>query len=86
MIRGFSGKNLASGCHFNCRYFSRASTCRTVFRNQDMVGLIPTALEDTFAGVEGLYDKIKYTCPLLPHIAWFLKMFTGACKKKWEMD
>ena len=38
--------------------FLRASTCRTVFRNQDKVGLyLPTALENTFVGLKGYMTK-----------------------------
>ena len=60
MIRGFEGKIPGIWLPVHLPLF---------FRNQDMVGLIPTALENNFVGVEGLYDKINNTCPLLPHSA-----------------
>ena len=58
MIRGFEGKTPGIWLPVHLPLFLRASTCRTVFRNQDKVGLyLPTALENTFVGLKGYMTK-----------------------------
>ena len=57
MIRGFYGKMPGILLPVHLPLFLRASSCRTVIRNQDMEGLIPTALENTFVGLKGYMTK-----------------------------